>query len=440
MDDRQRSHGLILSESRRLRLFSFFLLYLGQGLPLGIAQIALPAWLVANGADAAAVAAIISTAFLSWSFKFIPAALMDRYAYLPMGRRRAWLLAAQLLMVSGFALAALIAPGPDDLDAILIVVFLITAGSAVQDVAVDGLAVDLLPDAEQGTASSFMFGGQAVGQALAGAAAGIALQQYGSQITFLLFLPVVVLITAFVAVLHERPGEKRFPWSQGTASPVNLERQVAAWWPIFRVTFTALIKRDSLKLLAASALFRASGGMFTTFWPIIGGIGYVGYSAAGYASMFSTVGLVVAVLAIGMGSVMTSRLGPRHAQVVSLIAFALLGLFVLFGQSIWIAVPVFVVLTGAERLCTVLTTICSSPMRMQLSDPQVAATQFTIYNSLSNLPVAFGATLFAAIGGMGAFPLALWIAIGLLLGGAALFAWMEAGSRHVAVQPAPEID
>jgi PAT family beta-lactamase induction signal transducer AmpG len=82
------ARGLVLSESRLVRLFSFFLLYFGQGLPLGLSQVAFPAWLVANGADQSAVAAVIATAFLPWSFKFIPAALMDRYAYLAMGRRR----------------------------------------------------------------------------------------------------------------------------------------------------------------------------------------------------------------------------------------------------------------------------------------------------------------------------------------------------------------
>ena len=110
---------MILSENKVVRLFSFFLLYIGQGLPLGVSTVAFPAWLVANGASEADVGAIIATAFLPWSFKFIPAAVMDRYAYLPMGRRRAWLIIAQFLMVAGFAIAEVAATGPDDLQHIL---------------------------------------------------------------------------------------------------------------------------------------------------------------------------------------------------------------------------------------------------------------------------------------------------------------------------------
>jgi PAT family beta-lactamase induction signal transducer AmpG len=431
--------SLILSESRPLRYFSFFLLYLGQGLPLGISQVALPAWLVANGADEAAVAAIIATAFLPWSFKFIPAAIMDRYAYLPMGRRRAWLIGAQLLMVLGFALAAVAAPGADDLQLILYIVFMIGAGSAIQDVAVDGTAIDILTKEEQGTASAFMFGGQTIGRALSGAAAGFGLQYFGSQATFLFFTPVILLITIYVVFYRERPGEKRFPWSEGTASPVNLDRHVGAWLPIFITTLKSLATFDSLKLLAGSALARCAGGMFSTMWPIIA-VATVGFTTVGYSSMISTADLVMAILSIGIGSFMTTRMGPRFASVLIHLTYAALALFVLYGQSIWIASTVFIGMSAIWSMHDTLTTICTNPLRMQLSDPQVAATQFTIYNSLSNLPVSFGAALFAVLGGTGEMIRVLWVAAALLAAGAMIYVFMKAGSRPVESEPVPRVD
>jgi PAT family beta-lactamase induction signal transducer AmpG len=440
MADAAGAQRLVLSESRPVRLFSFFLLYFGQGLPLGFSQIAFPAWLVANGADEAAVAAVIATAFLPWSFKFIPAALMDRYAFLAMGRRRAWLIAAQLLMVAGFGIAAVVAPGPEDLDVILYVVFLIGAGSAIQDVAVDGLAVDILREDEQGTASAFMFGGQAVGRASAGAAAGVGLQYFGSQGTFLFFLPVILAITLYVVFLRERPGEKRFPWSEGATSQVNLDRHVGAWWPIFKTTILSLIKVDSLKLLGAAALSRAGSGMFTTMWPIIGGVSFVGLTTAAYSSMISTVGVIMAIVSIGVGSFLTTQFGARRASVLVYTTYAILALFVLYGQSIWIATAASIAMSCVWSMHDTLTSICTNPLRMQLSDPKVAATQFTIYNSLSNLPVSFGAGLFATLGGTVEMPTVMWVAVGLLFGGALLYSWMQAGSRHRAAPPVPAVD
>jgi PAT family beta-lactamase induction signal transducer AmpG len=432
--------GLVLSESRAVRLFSFFLLYFGQGLPLGFSQIAFPAWLVANGAEESAVAAIVATAFLPWSFKFIPAALMDRYAHLAMGRRRAWLIAAQLLMVAGFGIAAFIAPGPDDLGVILYIVFLIGTGSAIQDVAVDGLAVDILTDEEQGTASAFMFGGQSIGRAAAGAAAGVGLQYFGSQATFLFFLPLILAITLYVVFLRERPGEKRFPWSDGATSQINLDRHVGAWWPIFKTTILSLIKVDSLKLIGAATLSRAGSGMFTTMWPIIGGVGFVGLTTAAYSGMISTVGVIMAVTSIAVGSLLTAKLGARRSSVLAYTTYSLLALFVLYGQSVWAATTVFIAMSCVWSMHDTLTSICTNPLRMQLCDPKVAATQFTIYNSLSNLPVTLGAGLFAALGGTAQLTTVMWVATGLLFAGALLYGTMKVGSRHQAPPVIPELN
>ena len=431
--------GPILSESRPVRLFSFFLFYFGQGLPLGVSTVAFAAWLAANGAPEADVAAIVAAAYLPWSFKFIPAAIMDRYAYLAMGRRRLWLIASQALMIAGFVIAAVIGPGPEDIQVILYIVFLIGAGSAIQDVAVDGLAVDILPEREQGTASAFMFGGQSVGMAVSGAAAGVGLEYFGSSTTFLAFLPVILLITAWAALLKERPGEKRMPWSKGAASPVNLERHVGAWWPMAEATFRSMIKLDSLKLLGAAALTRAAGGMVTAMWPIIA-VGMAGFTTAGYASMFSTAKLAMAVAAIAVGSFLTLRMGPRLATVLVYLTYAGLALFILYGQSLWVGTLVFIAATCVWALHDTLSSIVSNPLRMQLSDPKVAATQFTIYNSLSNLPVSLGATLYGLLGGTEELANVIWTTVALFVVGSLIYSWMRIGSRHVEAEPMPVVD
>ena len=49
----------ILGESRRLRLFTLFILYVAQGVPLGLFWFAIPAWMAANGASAADVGYVL---------------------------------------------------------------------------------------------------------------------------------------------------------------------------------------------------------------------------------------------------------------------------------------------------------------------------------------------------------------------------------------------
>ena len=439
MSQHSRPSGLVLTESRAVRLFSFFLFYFGQGLPVGISTVALPAWVAANGGSAADVAALVATAYLPWSFKFIPAALMDRYSFLAMGRRRAWLIFAQGLMMAGFALAAVAAPGPDDVQLLVYVVFLIGAGAAVQDVSVDGLAVDIVPEREQGPASSFMFGGQTVGRALSGAGSGVMLQMFGSQAAFLAFLPVIALITVYAILLRERPGEKLLPWSQGKASPVNLERQVDNLLKVVTITLRALFTRDSLVLIAGSALYRTAGGILTAMWPILATT-YLAYTTASYSSMISLVDLVSAIASIAIGSFLTVRFGPRIATVVVVLMFAALALFVWLGSALWMVTAVFVGTSAIYSASNTLTSICSNPLRMRLSDPQVAATQFTIYNSISNLPVSLGAMLFAWLGGTDQLSTVLALASGLFVFAALVLSALRIGGAHSKSEPVPTMN
>ncbi len=86
--------GLILANSQKLRLFTLFILYVGQGLPIGLSWFAIPAWMAANGASAQDVGSVIALTALPWSLKLVNGFFMDRYTMLSMGRRRIWLIGA----------------------------------------------------------------------------------------------------------------------------------------------------------------------------------------------------------------------------------------------------------------------------------------------------------------------------------------------------------
>jgi PAT family beta-lactamase induction signal transducer AmpG len=439
MDEAATRGGWVLSESRFVRLFSFFFLYFGQGLPLGINTVALPAWLAANGAPDADVAAIVATAYLPWSFKFLPAALMDRYAYLAMGRRRLWLITAQLIMMLAYVVAAIAAPGVHDIQLLIAISFLIGAGAAIQDVAVDGLAVDILPDREQGTASSFMFGGQTVGRAVAGAASGALLFYFGSQVTFLAFLPVIGLVTLYAIVIRERPGEKRFPWSRGAASPVNLDRHVGDWLQILLTTLKSLFKRDSFVLVLSSVAQRVGEGMLAPLFPILA-TSFLLMNEASYSGTVSTIDLIMALIAIAVGSFLTLKMGAKRAAMLVFMTEAAMCAFILFGREFWTVMSVFIVLLAVQSILATLSSIATNPLRMQLSDPRVAATQFTIYNSLGNLPVSMGATLFAWLGGSAELATVMVVAIALFVIGTLILALIRVGQASADAEPVPRLD
>ena len=133
-----------ISQYRTLRLFTVFILYVAQGAPIGVFFFAVPAWLAMNGASPLAIGGFLSATSLPWTLKFVNGFIMDRFTFLPMGRRRIWLIGAQSIMVAGLILLALINPGAADIAALSAFSFLIMSATTFQDVAIDGMAVDLV--------------------------------------------------------------------------------------------------------------------------------------------------------------------------------------------------------------------------------------------------------------------------------------------------------
>lgn len=429
------SSRLVLSESKKLRLVSMTAFYFAQGLPIGLYLTAVSAWVAKNGASASDVAFLVTTTYLPWSFKFFGAALMDRYTYLAMGRRRIWLIASQFLMFIGLLVAALASPGPGDISLLAYVGFAIFVGSAMQDVAVDGLAVDLLPEEEQGTASAFMFAGQSFGIAIGAALGGTLLSRYGSTVTFLSFVPLVGLTCLLAIIMRERTGEKILPWTAGQASPATSMVGSINWLAILKITFVSMIKRDSLFYLAATTVVRATGGIFVAFWPVYATT-KANWSTQDYAAMVAVVGLIVSTSGMGLGSLLNAKLGPRRSCIFSAGLYIVLGgLLLVLPQMglLWGGLIALYALTDSTSL---LFTISGNPLRMRLSDKRVAATQFTIYNSLGNLPVPAGAYLLAWTTNHGGQTVTMSTVIGLAIVGMILVSLLRIGN---VVDSVPEI-
>ena len=148
----------------------------------------------------------------------------------------------------------------------------------------------------------------------------------------------------------------------------------------------------------------------------------------------------MALAAIAAGSFLTLKLGAKRAAMLVFTTEAALCAFILFGRELWTIMAVFLALLCVQSIQTTLSSITTNPLRMQLSDPRVAATQFTIYNSLGNLPVAFGATLFAWLGGSAELARVMVVAIALFVAGTLILALIRVGRAHVEAEPAPRVD
>ena len=130
--------------SRPLRLLTILMLCVAQGIPIGLFDFAIPAWMATNGATGGEIGYVVGMTGLPWSLKFINGFLMDRFTFLAMGRRRSWLIGAQFAMVAALLVSALLSPSPRDVILIGAIALVVNAAVVFQDVAADALAVDVI--------------------------------------------------------------------------------------------------------------------------------------------------------------------------------------------------------------------------------------------------------------------------------------------------------
>jgi len=152
--------------SRLGKLGILWTLYFVQGLPFGFQATALPVYLRSTGMSLQGVG--LATALsLPWSLKILWAPLVDRYGGGRFGRRKSWILPLQLLLAATCAAAALVPPH-EGVTPILVLVLGMNLFAATMDIAVDGLAIDVLEIAELGHGNVAQVVGYKVGMLTGG--------------------------------------------------------------------------------------------------------------------------------------------------------------------------------------------------------------------------------------------------------------------------------
>src|SRR6185295_14992146 len=122
------------------RLSAFFLLYITEGIPLGFAATAVATQLRRQGVGPAEIGAFVASFYLPWAFKWAAGPLVDVFRSTRFGHRRGWILGTQL-MLSATILMLIPIPLPSGLWHFTAILLIHNSFGAIQDVAIDSLAV-----------------------------------------------------------------------------------------------------------------------------------------------------------------------------------------------------------------------------------------------------------------------------------------------------------
>jgi PAT family beta-lactamase induction signal transducer AmpG len=383
-----------LTEARWLRLTSFTAFYFAQGVPIGLFAIALPAWLAEHGAGIAEIAAYQGIVNLPWGFKLIAGPFMDRFAFLPMGRRRPWVMGAQLGLTLSIAGLAVIPTVTGHMSWLIAIGFVVNSFAAVQDVAVDGMAIDVLPASERARANALMAFGQVAGYSSFAALSGILLNAGGPSAAAAVAAATVGLVLALVTLTRERRGERLLPWTHGVAA-VRDHLPDTTFKGIFAGLLKVLFLPMSLLLLLVELLVRIRDGIAVSVMPVFA-VQALGISSVNYDKFQAYIGLPIALAGVAFGPLM-DRFGVKRLYLIALIVNGAASLMLAGTPFLWPHTAFVATIAVVLGLCNQMLFIAFIALAMNMCSPRVAATQFAVYMSLSNLSRSAGAAAYSYV-------------------------------------------
>jgi PAT family beta-lactamase induction signal transducer AmpG len=386
-----------LLATRRGRLAAFCLLYTTEGVPLGFAATAVATQLRRMGVGPGEIGAFVAAFYLPWAFKWAFGPMVDVFRSRRFGHRRGWILLTQAIMAATI-LVLLAVPLPQGLALFTGILLVHNTFAAMQDVAIDALAVNSLAKDERGLANGLMFAGASLGQAVGGAGVLFMAGYAGFESGFVLVAATILAVSAFVVLPMKEallaPSMATGGWRAATAEMRGFAEQAFRSFLGSRAAFAGVF----FALLPAGAMSLSLA--LQTNLAVELGMKDDEVALQALLSTLTSAGCMVA------GGLISDRLGHRRtlAVYVALMSLPVVWMaWVLHSAgyvmprapggtplrelivSLWIATLSFNV--GLGLMYGTRTAVF-----MDITNPRVAGTQFTAYMAMMNLAIAFAAT------------------------------------------------
>ncbi|MDE1941609.1 MAG: MFS transporter [Betaproteobacteria bacterium] len=361
--DRIRKKLPLLSSSH---LRTVLLLGFSSGLPLALSGATLQAWMASEGVSIATIG-WLTLAGVPYTWKFLWAPVMDRFALPFLGRRRGWMLATQLTLAVGMALIGLLPVSTHPAWAAIAATALAFV-SASQDIIVDAYRTDLLTTAERGPGAGLTVLGYRLAMLCSGALALMLAAQWGWPATYALMGGLMGIGIAATLSGPEPPAPAALPRSLREAVLLPLQDFLA--------------RPGAWVLIALVVLYKlgdAFAGSLSTAFLIRG----AGFGIAEVGAVNKGIGLMATILGAMAGGTLMVRWGLYR----SLFWFGLLQGSAALAFA-WLAAAghqfnLMVFAVFLENLTSGMGTAAFTALLMALCSHRFSATQFALLSALA---------------------------------------------------------
>ncbi len=393
-------------------MMSVFLLGIASGFPLLLTSSTLAARMTESGIDIKTIG-IFALVGLPYTLKFLCAPLVDALK-LPkiqthLAHRKSWCILTQILLTA--SLVGMACTDPAQNIGMLGIFALATATfSAMQDIVIDALRVEILPKDAQGAAAAASVAGYRIGMLLAGAGAFVLATFMPWNTVYLIGAGVMALCIAVTLTIRRLHGVEEAIQDGRlqenlTAQNVQTENQVTPkphtssgyqqWlYTAVIAPIVDFMKRPAaILILLFIALFKLGDAMAGTL--SVPFYLHVGFTKIEIAAVTKVIGVAAVLGGTFIGGFIVKRYKMLHALLICG-TLQLLSNFVFVWLSyIGASVPALTVCICVENISGGMGTAAFVAYMAQLCNIRFTATQYALLSSLSSV----GRTLLSSSAG-----------------------------------------
>ncbi|MGA7596065.1 MAG: AmpG family muropeptide MFS transporter [Gallionella sp.] len=351
-----------------------------SGLPLYLLLNLVPAWLRTEHIDLKVIGAFALIQF-PYTWKFLWAPLLDRYAVPALGRRRGWMLLMQSALLVVIGTLGGFSP-QKDLTMIVLFTTLLALLSATLDIALDAYRRELLFDNELGLGNAVHVNAYRISGLIPGSLALILADHLPWDMVFMitaLFMLPGMVMTLMVSEPHraEPPGTLR----EAVIEPFHEFVSRRGW-------------QSALLILAFLFFYKLGDSLCTSLATPF----YLdmGFSKSQIGLIAKNAGLWPAVFGALLGGIWMLKIGINRAlwlfgavQVVSIFGFYWLAIQGAQPEVTALHLTQLAFVIGLEALGVGLGTAAFVAFIARTTHPAYTATQFALFTSLSAVPRTF---------------------------------------------------